>query len=168
MSQREDVGLSEALCGRWMPRKKTTCARRPNHRGECRTAAAMADIRIRKTERRRGSSASVDPAARRKWRLAYKLARYNLTQERFDLLLKAQGCACAMRRAPFLDGRPIFIDHDHSCCQAEKSSCGSCIRGLLCLSCNTALGHIEHKYEMARAYLDGPPGPFALKRHQAA
>ena len=160
--------MSEELCGRWMPRKKTTCARRPNHRGDCRTAAAMADIRIRKTERRRGSRINVDPAARRKWRLAYKLARYNLTQKEFDLLLKVQGCACAMCRTTFLDGQPIFIDHDHTCCQGEKSSCGSCIRGLLCLSCNTALGHIERKYDIARAYLDSPPGQFALKRKQAA
>jgi hypothetical protein len=128
----------------------------------------MADIRIRKTARRRGSRISVDPAARRKWWLAYKLARYNLTQEGFDLLLKAQSCACAMCRTPFLDGQPIFIDHDHTCCQGEKSSCGNCVRGLLCLSCNTALGHIERKYEMARAYLDSPPGQFALKREQAA
>jgi hypothetical protein len=66
----------------------------------------MADIRIRKTARRRGSRASVDPAARRKWRLAYKLARYHLTQEGFDLLLKARGCACAMCHTPFLDGPP--------------------------------------------------------------
>jgi hypothetical protein len=51
---------------------------------------------------------------------------------------------------------PIFIDHDHACCLDEKSSCGTCIRGLLCLSCNTTLGLIERKYELARAYLDSP------------
>jgi hypothetical protein len=28
-----------------------------------------------------------------------------------------------------------------------------CIRGLLCHTCNIALGHIECRYEMARAYL---------------
>ena len=38
----------------------------------------------------------------------------------------------------------------------EKSSCGEFVRGLLCLSCNTALGIIERKLEQARAYLDSP------------
>ena len=44
----------------------------------------------------------------------------------------------------------------------EKSSCGKCVRGLLCLSCNTALGLIERKYELARAYLDSPPAQLAV------
>jgi len=56
---------------------------------------------------------------------------------------------------PFGEGQQVCIDHD--CCDAEKRSCGKCIRGLLCLSCNTALGHIERKYAMALAYLDSRP-----------
>jgi hypothetical protein len=38
------------------------------------------------------------------------------------------------------------------CCRS-----GECIRGLLCHTCNIALGHIEHRYAMARVYLDSPP-----------
>ena len=70
--------------------------------------------------------------------------------------LEAQGYACAMCRKPFEDDQPISIDHDHNCCPAEKSSCGRCVRGLLDLSCNASLGHIERKYEMAQSYLDSP------------
>jgi recombination endonuclease VII len=45
--------------------------------------------------------------------------------------------------------RPIVIDHDHACCPDEDFSCRKCVRGLPCLSCNTALGLIERKYELA-------------------
>jgi hypothetical protein len=156
--------VTRELCGKWMPRKKSTCARRSGHLGDCRTAAALADSRQRKTERRRGSRISVDPAVSRRRRQAYKLLRYGLTQELFNRLLAAQGNTCGMCRMPFDDNQPIFIDHDHACCPAEKTSCGTCVRGLLCLSCNTALGHIERKYNLARAYLDSPPGQLVVQR----
>jgi hypothetical protein len=42
------------------------------------------------------------------------------------------------------------------------------VRGLLCLSRNTALGQIERKYELARAYLDSPPGQLIVTTAQAA
>jgi hypothetical protein len=156
------------LRGKWMPRKKTTCARKPLHQGDCRTAEALADNRQRKTERRRGTRAVPDPVARSRWNQAYKLARYGLTREQFDRLLEAQEYACGMCRTPFGEGKPVCIDHDHAHCPDEKSSCGKCVRGLLCLSCNTALGQIERKYELARAYLDSPPGQLIARTAQAA
>jgi hypothetical protein len=73
-----------------------------------------------------------------------------------------------MCRTPFGEDKTIFIDHDHACCPDEKSSCGTCVRGLLCLSCNTALGQIERKYALARTYLDDPPGRVIVKVEHAA
>lgn len=168
MNQWRETLVARELCGKWMPRKKSACARRSGHLGDCRTAAALAESRTRKTERRRGSRTSVDPAVRRRWRQAHRLLRYGLTQELFNRMLAAQEYACGMCHTPFDEGQPIFINHDHACCPAEMTSCGTCVRGLLCLSCNTGLGHIERKYDLARAYLDSPPGQLVVRRELSA
>ena len=75
----------------------------------------------------------------------------------FDLLLEAQQHACGMCHEPFEERQLIHVDHDHACCRGKNRSCGKCIRGLLCHTCNIALGYIERRYAMARAYLDSPP-----------
>jgi hypothetical protein len=119
--------------------------------------------------RRRGRVRNDPPEAMRRWRLVHKLKRYGITQANFGRMLEEQGYACAMCGEPFEDGDLIFIDHDHACCPDEKRSCGRCVRGLLDLSCNTALGHIERKGDLARAYLAKtktlqPRGPKGLRR----
>lgn len=50
------------------------------------------------------------------------------------------------------------MDHDHACCADKNKSCGKCVRGLLCHNCNIALGHIERRLQLARSYLNSPPG----------
>jgi hypothetical protein len=35
------------------------------------------------------------------------------------------------------------IDHDHGCCKGGNS-CGACVRCIVCIHCNTRLGHIEN------------------------
>ena len=160
--------MAEELCGKWMPRKQTTCARGAGHGGTCATPEAMERQRTRNVDRVLANGRHYNPAVARKWRLANKLARYGLTQELFDRLLEVQQYACAMCRTPFEEGQPIFIDHDHACCPGEKTSCGRCVRGLLDLSCNTSLGQIERKYDLARAYLDSPPGQLVVRSEQVA
>jgi hypothetical protein len=145
-----------------MKRAKEACARKPGHRGDCRTAKGLADSRQRLTERRRGRRLSVDPAARARWRRTHKLLGYGLTQEVFARFLAVQGSACGMCHKKFEEGQYICIDHDHSCCPGEKQSCGMCVRGLLCMGCNRSLGHIERRYADARAYLDAPPAATVL------
>jgi hypothetical protein len=150
--------VARELCGKWMPRKKSPCARGAGHPPPCTTAESMERQRRWAAARVLIYGKSENPEVKRRWTQANKLLRYGLTQELFDGLLAAQGNACGMCRAPFGEDQPVFIDHDHACCPAERTSCGQCVRGLLCLSCNTALGHIERKYDLARAYLDSPPG----------
>jgi hypothetical protein len=148
--------MVQELRGKWMPRKKTTCVRGAGHAGPCKSLEAMKRMRQRTAARVLAHGRSVNPSVKRRWFQAYKLTRYGLTRELFDRLLEVQRHACAMCGKPFEDEQPIFIDHDHACCPDEKASCGKCVRGLLDLSCNTALGHIERRYELARAYLDNP------------
>jgi hypothetical protein len=63
---------------------------------------------------------------------------------------------CALCTKRFYVGRSstrsaFAIDHDHSCCNGQRS-CGKCIRGVLCSSCNLSLGHVESM--IGRAGLD--------------
>jgi hypothetical protein len=148
----------DKLCGQWMPLKQTTCGRTDAHDGPCRSLEAMERQRQRKAEHVRIHGRHENPVVKQRWNQAYRLTRYGLTQEGFDRLLEVQGYACGMCHEPFAENQAIFIDHDHACCPREKRSCGTCIRGLLCLSCNTALGHIERKYELARTYLASSSG----------
>lgn len=67
---------------------------------------------------------------------------YKLTQEDFERLLESQNNCCAICETDEPGGRynQWCIDHDHSCCPGPKS-CGECVRGLLCKSCNWGLGN---------------------------
>lgn len=145
------------VCGKWMQRAKTTCVRGAGHGGRCSSAASAERNRAYQRVRREAGYQSGTPESRTKWRRKSRLAAYGLTLERYDQLLADQGNACAMCREPFKEGQRIVVDHDHSCCDTKLRSCGKCVRGLLCHPCNIALGQIELKSEMARAYLGTRP-----------
>ena len=107
-------------------------------------------------EYRRNHPHPESPESRKNSNRKYRISSYGLTQEQFDRLLDAQQSTCGMCHQPFEDGQLIHVDHDHACCKEKNRSCGRCVRGLLCHTCNIALGHIERRYAMARAYLDNP------------
>jgi hypothetical protein len=144
--------LNDEICGEWMPRAGVRCARGEGHGGKCKSTEAMENHRVRSRARPRGNSAE---AARRN--RARRLRKYELTSEQFGRLLESQGNSCGMCREPFKEGRRICIDHDHACCPGKERSCGKCVRGLLCLRCNTTLGHIENLGNLAQIYLNGSP-----------
>lgn len=138
----------------WMPRADVQCARRRGHGGPCSTPEAME--RQRRHNRRR-MQRPARPEVAQRWRRQYRFSKYGLTEDQFYARLASQDGACAMCRAPFDGGQKIYVDHDHACCPEEGRSCGKCVRGLLCLSCNAALGHIERMWDLAEAYLCDPP-----------
>ncbi len=45
----------------------------------------------------------------------------------------------------------LHVDHDHSCCGKRSSTCGKCVRGFLCGSCNRALGMFRDDTSRLRA-----------------
>lgn len=89
---------------------------------------------------------------------AHYKTHYGMTLEGYGLLFEQQGGQCAICGTdnPGINPRTkrrmvaFCVDHDHKT---------GAIRGLLCLGCNLALGHVECN----RAFLDGA-GAY-LKRH---
>lgn len=141
-------------CGKWMPRQQVHCARGPDHPPPCASPEAMERQRERAAARR--PSRVVTPEAAARWRRAHKFSRFGITEEQFNQMLEAQGYACAICREPFGDQAPR-IDHDHACCpvgpDGRSRSCGKCVRGLLCVRCNTWLGWMEKYGELVGVYL---------------
>lgn len=76
---------------------------------------------------------------------------YGLTRADFyDMLAKQHGvCAICDTSSPGGRTNQWHVDHDHSCCPGT-TSCGSCIRKLLCSRCNITLGKIQDSIELAK------------------
>lgn len=91
---------------------------------------------------------------RRKWHLK---SVYSLSSQRSEAIFSAQNNSCAICRTP-LPARHA-VDHDHNCCSTHKS-CGNCVRGFLCIRCNTLVGIRENNptlFNSVEEYLNNPP-----------
>jgi len=86
------------------------------------------------------------------WRSRIK-TKYGLSEVEFNEILNKQQWRCPICRDLFTKttgtGR-IAVDHDHACCSGQRS-CGKCVRGILCASCNTALGHFSDDPQVLQA-----------------
>lgn len=82
-------------------------------------------------------------------RLAYVAKQYNLSPEAYKRLYDQHSGLCHICR--YRKGRQV--DHDHGCC-AGKTSCGKCVRGLLCGPCNKFLGFIRDKVDTLQNAID--------------
>jgi len=74
---------------------------------------------------------------------------YKMTPEQLDQMWSEQGGVCKMCSLPT---NKLCVDHDHNCCPG-KASCGKCIRGILCHTCNIALGVYEKHKSNCEDYL---------------
>lgn len=84
---------------------------------------------------------------------------YALPDGDYDRLYAFQGGRCALCRVATGASRKLSVDHDHACCPGS-TSCGECVRGLLCRPCNSLLGHARDKIAFFRRcirYLGVPP-----------
>lgn len=82
--------------------------------------------------------------------------KYGISLEEYNLLLKEQGgkCAiCGITREECNDKRALPIDHDHACCPGVIS-CGKCVRGILCHSCNRGVGLLKDSPKNLRQAAD--------------
>jgi predicted Zn-ribbon and HTH transcriptional regulator len=78
-----------------------------------------------------------------------KYDRYGITREDYELLLESQKNKCKICDFEFNSENDIRIDHNHNNNQ---------VRGLLCHSCNVALGHMRDDIQLlekAINYLKG-------------
>lgn len=110
-----------------------------------------------------------DCSAARKWSEKYKVSG---AQQ--GTLLAGQGNSCAFPGCGRTDPRAWHMDHAHSCCP-EGKSCGSCVRGVLCPSCNMhlvagyeALPREAQTWPEMNAYLRRRPIEVMLERRNYA
>jgi len=108
---------------------------------------------------------------RARWRRAHKFRRLGISEERFNELLEAQGYACAICGEEFGDRFPQ-ADHDPTCCpkqlKATAKTCGECLRGLLCVRCNTNLGWYETYAAQVEAHLAASSSSSATRAEPAS
>jgi hypothetical protein len=95
-----------------------------------------------------------DPAyTRRRWS-TYLKNKYNITADQYEAMLADQGGVCAACGGTCNTGQRLAVDHDHGCCEDRVRSCGECVRGLLCRTCNQGLGFLERNNSHLFDYLE--------------
>lgn len=100
-------------------------------RGECREC---------EQEKRRKHKAKNPQKHKEEHRRAIIKNKYGLSRDDWQRRYDEQNGLCPICKEPI----DIFasIDHDHSCCDSP-SSCGQCVRGILCRKCNSGLGYLN-------------------------
>lgn len=96
---------------------------------------------------------AADPSRYLRRRIQIRLERGGLTMDWYDQ--RAGRCGICGTTEPGGQGG-WHIDHDHRCCNDDKSlpfGCAKCIRGILCNQCNIGLGYFKDDPDILRAAL---------------
>ncbi len=123
------------------------------------SAAKNGEARARVRRKERPRNLSSERATRRRYyhtnamRVKFQRIKraYNLNPEEYVALLDIQGGACFICRTALESGKSTHVDHCHET---------GLVRGLLCNSCNLALGHLKNSVPNATRlieYLRNPP-----------
>ena len=81
-----------------------------------------------------------------------------MTQDDYERMLAAQGGCCAICGRRPRAGKHLHVDHDHDTGR---------VRGLLCFSCNVAIGNLHHDVDRvlrAADYVDDDGARDELER----
>ena len=79
---------------------------------------------------------------------------FGLGPEGYDELLEIQGGRCGgCGVLPGPRAKRLAVDHDHTCCPGP-TSCGRCVRGLLCHGCNDDLARVRDDGSKLRGLAD--------------
>jgi len=99
------------------------------------------------------------PCFRKQQRASTVARKYSLPPETYAAIKHLQGGRCAICQFATGASKALAVDHDHKCCPPGQS-CGKCVRGLLCSTCNQMLGFSRDNpalFERAIEYLANPP-----------
>lgn len=135
-----------ATCGHRMRNAKQACGKPAGHKGPHMTAASYEYRRAQGREYDREYRRTRPESQRKAWRSErpeYKRERkFGLDPRKFAQMVLDQDGRCAICGVELSDlpSRRVHVDHDHAHCPGQKS-CGGCVRGILCGTCNAWLGH---------------------------
>ena len=96
----------------------------------------------------------------------YVVKTYGVAAGFYDKLFRYQKGRCAWCNRATGRSKKLANDHNHKCCPGT-TSCGKCLRGLLCSKCNRHLGWLGDSPEaMLRGYqyLINPPAQRLIRQ----
>ena len=79
-----------------------------------------------------------------------RYVKYKIHPDEYNKMLEKQDGKCAICEKKLVSQRDTHLDHDHKCCPG-RSSCGKCIRGILCRDCNLLLGNAEDNIKILKS-----------------